>query len=89
MTANYKIDEHYDDSGALVFFITRNGVHITSRWTREDADKALARLIGPTSEEPIESSVHAAPDLFAEIIAQVAVVVPATVTTPPAAQRSA
>lgn len=44
MIAKFDLEVRYDARGAPAFFIKKGGVDLTSRWTREDADVALASL---------------------------------------------
>lgn len=44
MVVEYEIVERHDSRGIPAFFIMADGVELTSRWTRDDADRVVAQL---------------------------------------------
>lgn len=58
MVATFLIEERPDSNGSPVYFIVRDSMDITSRWTRDDANSVLAALNNPIAAETSEQPAH-------------------------------
>lgn len=58
MGAEFTIEEQYDDIGRPVYFIVSDNNRVTSRWTRKDAEVALAELSQSIGAGVSEQAAH-------------------------------